>query len=338
MSILSLAAAALGLCVAFLVGRNAVRIGTALGVLDHPDGARKIHARATPLVGGFAIAAAAVPAALLTAWVTGDHRLAGLGVAVLAMFAIGAFDDRRHLAPTLRLGAALIALGVLVALEPDFAVTELRFSGVAAYWPLPGAIGVGFTLLCLVGLLNAINMADGKNGIVIGFGLVWTGVLAAYAPPVLWPVLAAAGAALAVLLAFNLRGRLFLGDGGSYALSALYGLSAIFVYNVSGSMMADNVALLFAIPVFDTVRLMAVRAAGGRSPMQGDRDHLHHHLYARIGWPMGLVVYLALVAVPNFAASALPGTGVLWLVVSLLGYALVMAMTRYAPDEGRPAE
>lgn len=338
MSILSLAMAALGVCVAFIVGRNAVRIGTALGVLDHPDGDRKIHARATPLVGGVAIAIAAVTAALLTTLITGDQRLAGLGAAVFAMFAIGALDDRSHLAPTLRLGAALVALGVLVAVVPDFAVNELRFSGIASFWILPGVAGIGFTLLCLVGLLNAINMADGKNGIVIGFGLVWTVVLAAYAPPLLWPVLAGAGASLAVLLAFNMRGKLFLGDGGSYALSALYGLSAIFVYNAGGRMMADNVALLFAIPVFDTVRLMVVRAAGGRSPMQGDRDHLHHHLYARIGWPMGLLVYLALVAVPNFAALALPETGVLWLVVSLLGYALVMGMTRYAPDAGRPAE
>ena len=319
MFILSLLTAAIGVMIAFSVGFNASKIGAGLGLLDHPDGARKIHARVTPLVGGFAVAGAAVLAAILVAVLTGDVRLIGLGIAVAMMFVIGAMDDRKHLPPVLRLGAAMAVLAVLLVLIPVFAITELRFDGVPTIWVLPGFAGLAFTLLCLVGLLNAINMADGKNGIVIGFGLVWTVVLAFHAPPLLLPVLAGAGGALAVTWWFNLRSKLFLGDGGSYSLSALYGLAAIFVYNAPGATMhASDAAVLFAIPVFDTVRLMAVRAMNGRSPLEGDRDHLHHHLYARIGWPLGLWVYLAMIAVPNFGALIFPGTGLAWLGVSLV--------------------
>jgi UDP-GlcNAc:undecaprenyl-phosphate GlcNAc-1-phosphate transferase len=339
MFILSLLTAALGVLFAFLVGRNAMKIGVTLGLLDHPDGARKIHARATPLVGGFAVAGAAVVAAGLVALLTGDMRLIGLGVAVAMMFLIGAIDDRKHQPPLLRLGAAIAVLLLLLVFAPVFSVGELRFGGISTVWVLPVAAGIAFTLLCLVGLLNAINMADGKNGIVIGFGLIWTVVLAFHAPPLLWPVLAGTGGALVVTLVYNLRGKLFLGDGGSYALSALYGLAAIFAYNAPGAtMMAADTAVLFAIPVFDTVRLMVVRASGGRSPLEGDRDHLHHHLYARIGWPRGLLVYMAMIAVPNFGALVWRETGLFWLVVSLVIYILVMGATRFAPASGRPAE
>ncbi len=339
MFILSLLTAALGVLIAFFVGHNAARIGAALGLLDHPDGGRKIHACVTPLVGGFAVTGAALAATVLVAFLTHDARFVGLGIGVAMMFLIGAIDDRKHQPPLLRLGAAMAVLILLIALVPDFSVGELRFGRASTIWMLPGLAGIGFTLVCLVGLLNAINMADGKNGIVIGFGLIWTVIMAFHAPAMLWPVMAGAGGALAVTLAFNLRGKLFLGDGGSYALSALYGLVAIFAYNApQTSLNADDAAVLFAIPVFDTVRLMIVRAIGGRSPLEGDRDHLHHHLYARIGWPLGLWVYLSMVAVPNLGALIWPGTGAVWLVVSLMLYIVVIAATRFVAVSGRPAE
>ena len=335
---LSIAAAVFGLLIAGVVGMNAMAVGKALGLLDHPDGGRKLHARPTPLVGGIAVAGAAVAGSLLAFSQFADPHLVWLALAVTAMFIIGVIDDRRHLAPLLRLGVALLVLGIGVAAAPDFQLGVLRFSGISEPLLLGSYFGLAFTLLCLVGLLNAVNMADGKNGIVTGLGIVWTIVLAAHAAPPLWPLLAAVFTALLVIWGFNMRSKLFLGDGGSYALSALFGLLAILVYNGAGSnMFADDVALLFAIPVFDTIRLMVARVAGGRSPFHADRDHLHHHLFARIGWPRGLWVYMAIAALPNCAALVWPGTGFGWLAISFIAYAVVMAMTRFSA-EGRPAE
>ncbi|OYU14447.1 MAG: hypothetical protein CFE37_10650 [Alphaproteobacteria bacterium PA4] len=333
----------LALGMALLVGRFARRIGTMFDLLDHPDGAggRKQHRRVTPLVGGIAVAGAALVAMLMVRGTTADAMVAldmgWLALAVGVMFLIGAVDDRRDLNPYLRLGAAVAILSLVVISAPHFSLDSLLFSGDV------DAIGMGdfgplFTLVCLVGLLNAVNMADGKNGVVIGMGLIWTVILALHAPVALLPVLAATGVALAVMLAFNMANRLFLGDGGSYAVSTLFGLLAIAIYNADPDRLrADEVALLFAVPVFDTIRLMATRIMQGRSPMEGDRDHLHHHLHARIGWPRGLLVYLMLVAAPNLAALIWPGSGLFWLAVTVLGYLGVLLATRYAAA-GRPAE
>jgi UDP-GlcNAc:undecaprenyl-phosphate GlcNAc-1-phosphate transferase len=334
-----LMAALVGLCVALLVGGNAMRIGVALKLLDLPDGDRKRHARATPLVGGIAVAVAAIFGALLSFWLSGDWHYLGLVVAVAVMFTIGMVDDRQHLKPVTRLIAAVSLLFIVTAAAPDFRVVALRFAGIDAPIVLGIAGGLVFTLLSLVGLLNAVNMADGKNGIVIGMALVWTLVLVAHAPAALLPVLVGTGAALLVIGGFNMAGKLFLGDGGSYAVSALFGLLAIYVYNAPGHVMtADEVALLFAIPVFDTVRLMAARTASGRSPFTAGRDHLHHYIYARLGWPQGLPVYLGLVAFPSLGALIWPGSGLLWLLVSLVGYVAVLLLMRTAATEGAPAE
>lgn len=343
---LALSALTMGvaLLLALLVGRNARAIGDRLMLLDFPDvdGGRKRHDRVTPLVGGLAVAGAAVASAMLTAMMVGAPapalHLQWLAAAVATMFFIGACDDRFHLSPILRLGSALTVLVLVVSYAPDFSLAFLRFSGMERV-VLLGGFGDGFALLCLVGLLNAVNMADGKNGIVIGMGLIWTFVLGFHAPAAMAPVLAAVGTALAVMGVYNLKGRLFLGDGGSYAISALFGLLAIYAYNHDFEVMrADDVAVMFAIPVFDTVRLMAVRIMQRRSPFEGDRDHLHHHLHARIGWPHGLWVYLAMVGLPNAAALAWPDTGLLWLAVSLALYIGVMVATRFRTAKIHPAE
>ena len=334
-----LVAALFGFCVAVLVGSNAMRIGRGLNLLDTPDGDRKLHARVTPLVGGIAVGAASVAGTLLSLWQGADAYLVWLVVAVTVMFGIGMVDDRRHLPPVTRLIAAVSLLLIVIAMVPEFRVTDLRFSSMPQPLPLGLAGGLVFTLLSLVGLLNAVNMADGKNGIVAGMALVWTFVLAAHAPLILLPLLVATGVALAVIGAYNMAGKLFLGDGGSYAVSALFGLLAIVIYNQPGSgMAADDVALLFAIPVLDTIRLMAARMARGQSPFMGGRDHLHHIMYARIGWPMGLVVYLALVALPNAGALLWPGSAFGWLAVSMVAYGAIILAMRGTAVTGAPAE
>ncbi len=311
-------------------------LGRAFGLLDFPDtdGGRKRHAEITPLVGGIALAVSALLACVLTVrllpsgpWVV--QHLVWLGSVTAAMYVVGFFDDRFHLSPLLRLALAMLALFLTLMSAPDFSLGMLRFAG-QDHVLLLGGWGDWFALLCLVGLLNAVNMADGKNGIILCLGLVWTAVLACHLGDAFAPVLSGVGVALAVLLVFNLRGRLFMGDGGSYALSALFGLLAIYAYNNDfAAMRADDVAVMFAVPVFDTVRLMTVRLVAGRSPFLGDRDHLHHHLHQRFGWPLGLWVYVALVALPNAAALVWPGTGLLWLVVTLLLYTAALWATRW---------
>ena len=321
--------------IAALIGYVADPLGRRLGLLDYPDltGGRKRHARVTPLIGGIGLVPAVVGSTLLTARVLAigpyaQAQFIWMAACVAAMFLIGLADDRFALGATIRLVLAVAALTLGILHAPDCAIGFVRFAGQSSTILAPGW-GDAFTLLCLVGLLNAVNMADGKNGIVIGLGLIWSVVLWFRLPPAALPIAASAFAALAVLLWFNLRGRLFLGDGGSYAISALFGLLAIYAYNHDfAQLRADDIAVMFAVPVFDTIRLMVVRLRAGRSPFEGDRNHLHHHLHRHLGWPRGLVLYLALVAGPNLGAVLLPGTGAAWLGITLLAYTLVFQQTR----------
>ncbi|WP_328799446.1 glycosyltransferase family 4 protein [Sandaracinobacteroides hominis] len=329
--------------IGWAVGHFAMPLGQRFGLMDYPDpdGGRKLHAQATPLVGGLALVAATSVAIAAMLWLGSEavnsSVLVWFQMTVAGLFLVGALDDRIGLTAPTRLAAASAFLLAAIAQVPDFSVNFLLFSGQSNLLLMQGLFGVAFTLLCFVGLLNAVNMADGKNGLVIGQAIVWAAVLMVRLPPSMLPLMAAIMGALMVLFFYNMQGKLFLGDGGSYGLSAMFGLLGIYAWNHGfADMYADDVALIFAVPVFDTLRLIVHRLAKGKSPFTPGRDHLHHYLYARWGWPRPLPWVLMLVAVPNLLAILLPGTGIIWLGVTLIGY-LGLLWAANAQPRARPA-
>ncbi len=340
--LLALVTGLIGALIALGVGLKADAIGARLRLLDFPDpaGGRKLHGKVTPLVGGVGVVLAALVSGLvLLPGLEGGSRsmLLWFLVTVCGLFLVGAMDDRFGLSARTRLAVASAFLLAAIAQVPDFSVAFLLFSGQQDLLLMPPLVGIGFTLLCFVGLLNAVNMADGKNGIVIGQALIWSVILMLRLPPAILPLVTGIAGALAVLFVFNMKGRLFLGDSGSYGLSAMFGLLGIYAWNHGFSdMRADDVALLFAIPVFDTLRLIVWRLSQGKSPFTPGRDHLHHYLYARWGWPRPLPFVLALVAIPNLMAVAVPGTAVAWLGFTLVAYFALLWFATWEPRR-RPA-
>lgn len=294
-------------CVAYLLCRFAMPIAEQFNLLDVP-GDRKKHKHVTPLMGGVVILGAVVPAMITLIVFTSSpnhvFRLSIWTIVAVGMTIIGILDDRHSLSPKLRLIASFGLFGIAAYVEPIFNVRVLDFEYPSFTLGLgTRGIAIAFTILCCVGLVNAINMADGKNGLVIGLCICWLVMLAIRAPNFFFVFISLLILVLLVLLLFNLRGQLFLGDGGAYGLASIIGVLTIAVYNSPGdhatrAMAAEEVALLFAVPVLDSFRLTFKRMKNGQSPMAADRDHLHHHLQERFGWPNGLYAYWLMSASP----------------------------------------
>lgn len=291
-----------GALAAVLLCLNAESICTSLRLMDIPVG-RKKHNAPTPLMGGITLLGAFVPVALAFIFMSASERWFGSLLiwvgCVSAMALVGLGDDRHSLSPRLRLIISFLVFSTAAAVDPTFNIRVLDFNlppltlGLGTWW-----LAIIFTVICCVGLLNAVNMADGKNGLVLGLSLGWLGILSLRATEPLLPLIGLFAAVLTILFIFNMRGRLFLGDGGAYAIATAIGLLAIMIYNTPGTetlraVSADELVLLFVVPVGDSFRLSYKRLRQGRSPMSADRDHLHHYLQDRFGWPRGLIVYWA---------------------------------------------
>lgn len=316
---------------AFFIGHHAFKFASALKVVDYPDvaGGRKRHNVPTPLVGGIAVLVGTALTAPLYIYAMDLSVLQSRQVSVLAfvtaVFALlGFIDDRHALSPKIRLLVLVLVCAAVLTNEPALTISFLHFDFLPKAFIL-GDWGIIFTMLSIVGLANAVNMADGKDGLVIGLSVIWAGTLLAIGAPVLGPILLGLLSALLVTFYFNMRGRLFLGDAGSFGLASFLGLATIYSYTQNFvTLPADVVVLMFLVPVLDCLRLMATRILNGKSPFSAGRDHLHHYIAMRAGWPLGLMVYLGLVALPLFAALFVPASSAIALGAQFIGYCAVL--------------
>ncbi len=255
-----------------------------IGLIDVPKG-RKLHDGAVPLTGGIAMFAAFLVPAVNLQFALGIHWQLLVGLSLLV--GLGVLDDIFNVNPWLKLSGQTAAALVMVLPEATF-IGPAQLIGITH--PEPTLIALPFTVFFVVGIINAYNMIDGLDGLAGGAAataLVWmivAGWLAGPAASVVEPLLVL----FAVLgfLIFNLRHRwrpraaVFMGDAGSMMLG---GAIAFFTVNLAANGTGDApppAALLwfFALPAFDTLLLIGRRIADGRSPLVGDRRHLHHLL------------------------------------------------------------
>lgn len=314
--------------------------GRQFGLLDIPDH-RKRHGRVTPLMGGLAILVAILPVSLWAMFVqpngAWNYTFFLYVGGTFVMTLVGLADDRRTLSASYRVVIGLATFAGLAYVEPSFAIRSLAFTEPRHVMAINHLyISAIFTTICCVGLVNAVNMADGKNGLVIGLLLGWLAFICLRAPPPLAALCLILMAALIVLLFFNLQGILFLGDGGTYGFTAAMALVTIATYNSPGpylghAIAAEQIVCLFAIPVLDSFRLTYTRLRAGRSPMSPDRDHLHHHLQDSLGWPRGLFAYWGLGLGPAVIGSTLGISALIVFGLAILAYGIVLAA--YRPPE-----
>jgi UDP-GlcNAc:undecaprenyl-phosphate GlcNAc-1-phosphate transferase len=288
---------------ALAVIRYAMPIGQRLGVLDVPYAQpHKAHAEPTPLVGGIAC----IPPVIVTLLLVSSlgegrtHEMApawAMAGAVFVTFLIGYCDDRRHIHAWMGLLLCGLVFAVALYFAPAFMVPALNFQTLGVKVDL-GLLAAPFTILCLLALQNAVNMADGRNGLVTGVTVIWVAALLSYSNHFAMIYLTPFLAALALVLAANLRGRLFLGDAGTYAIGAFMGLMIIWLHHANVGLYTMEVVTIVLVPVIDMIRLFVTRLARGRHPFEAGHDHLHHILCDSLGWQRGRLVYWAIVAIP----------------------------------------
>ncbi len=315
--------------ISLIVGLNARAIGMRLGVIDYPFRGHKTHKEPTPLVGGIAVALPLLTYCALFWWrhpESSGHAV--LGFAVGGSFLLGFFDDRISLPSLLRLFLTVVLALVVIVTIPDFIVEYFDFTFLTQPIVLT-PFSIAFSLLVIVGMVNATNMTDGMNGLACGLCLIWSLFLLFYAPSEFLGIIVLLALCLFVTLPFNWRGKLFLGDSGSYTAGLAISLLTIYTYNASGGALhADAVVAWFIVPVLDCLRLMAVRASKRRSPMSPDQDHLHHRLQRLMPASGALISYWMLVAVPGSVAIAVPAmTLPAVLAVAMIYLGLVMVTT-----------
>jgi UDP-GlcNAc:undecaprenyl-phosphate GlcNAc-1-phosphate transferase len=248
-------------------------------IIDHP-GARKMHSAPIPRIGGVAMAIGVLAAAWIVVPLEAADRYFLIGAGVIALF--GALDDRFDLNYRIKLIGQLLAAAIVV-LGGDIQIHALTLDDRVL---LPEWMSIPLTLFFLVGITNAINLADGLDGLAGGttfLSLCALAMLAFSSGQVSSAALALtfAGAVLGFLRFNTFPASVFMGDAGSQLLGFAVGvLSLRATQSGTGVLSAATPILLLALPILDTLSVMVQRISEGRSPFSADKNHIHHKLLA----------------------------------------------------------
>ena len=305
----------------------------ALNVLDVPGG-RKAHERIVPRVGGIAMAGGAAVALLI--WLPPDRGLVAVLLACAILLAFGVWDDRADLKPGIKFFGQLLAVAIVVFFA-DVLIHSITFAGRIE---LPGWLAYPLTFLVLLGVTNAINLADGLDGLAGGTTFLCCAALAVLSfGSELGFVTLSAFALMGALLGFlrynSYPARIFMGDGGSQLLG--FGVGILAIYLTQSEALPYSAALpvlLLGLPILDMITVIAIRLREGRSPFSADRNHLHHRLLV-LGfehWESVVVIYL-LQAILFFAAWLLRYQSDL-LILAVFGMFAAVLLTSLFGAEG----
>lgn len=291
----ALASAALG----WLGGWGIRALAPRLGLVDRPDGDRRLHQAPMPLAGGVAAWGAMTVMAAVMHWAFpallapfSSLEWLSLLLSPLPLLCVGLLDDRYRLSPGWLLAGALCSISIALLLGIRIDEVTNPGGGVRMFGPIASIFITGGWLLACIG---STKFADGVDGLVagqtgIGAFLISALCLApAYFQPHVGLVSALFGGAFIGVLAHNWpKARLFLGEFGS----TFAGLGLGILASISGAKVA---IALMAMGFFgaDMVWVMTRRLWRGRSPLQGDRTHLHFLLVAAgvPVWGVAMIVW-----------------------------------------------
>ncbi len=343
----------------WLLGFGTQFLAKKTGAIDQPSGGRKIHERATPLLGGVGIVLALM-GALIVAYQQGwlidkgiqPVQLVGFMGALALLLVVGCLDDYFDLPSWVRLSSYTFA-ALIIIFTGTTIVQVTRWVGLGGFslawhtWDLPAwsiyksSLIFPADLLTLVWLLAvtfATKFLDGLDGLVTGQTVIAASLIAglafthAYFQPAMALFALILVAAYLGFLPHNIHpAKQFLGESGSVVAGFALGFLAI----VSGAKTATALMAL-GLPLADATFVILGRLARGASPFRGDDTHLHFKLL-KAGMSQRFVV-LSLWSIAllfGLAAFGVQTRGKVLLLIGLVGLTILLSIFAGAMKRSR---
>lgn len=297
-----------------------------------------IHKTPVPKGGGIPIFLAVTVSVMVL--LKPDNHLLAIGVAGLITVIVGLVDDIKSSSPYIRLGMNLLVTLIIVGSGIGIAYISNPLGGVIDLsWPRLGFDFFGghheiwlladlFALLWIPSLMNAINWSSGVDGQISGVITIAAVVLGLIslnfsADITQWPVatlaFATAGAFAGLTIYHFYPQKIMPG----YSATSLAGL-LLGVISILATAKVGALIIVLGIPLIDFLYILIKRIVSGKSPVWGDKNHLHHKLLA-MGWGKRRVALFYWMAAVILGVAALSFEARTKLII-MIGLVLLMSV------------
>ena len=247
------------------------------GIYDKTN-ARKVHTGNVPRLGAVGFVSGYAVGMILFLILNFNTiqwtRFLPLFISGLIIFIFGILDDFVELPAKTKLFVQCISAGILVG----FGFRFKNILGIDIGW-----FSYILTFVWIIGVINAFNLIDGVDALCGGlsfFIILTIGLMNLKTGSHVSAICFILIAAIAGFLIYNKpKAKIFMGDGGSQFLG--FTIAVLPLYNqveCDNPVQLFNIALLCAIPIFDTFAAMWRRKREHRSFFDADKSHLHHKL------------------------------------------------------------
>jgi len=277
---------------------------------------RDVHTTPTPRLGGagmflgllVALLAASKLPMMQIRFFQGAQTVPALLIGSSILIVIGIVDDRWGVDALIKLAGQTLAASIMVLMGVQLTWISIPGMGIVSLEP---NLAVTFSVLLIVGMINAVNFVDGLDGLAAGMVAIAASCFFVYAYRLqhgydistIVPAATVSVILIGMCLGFLCHNwspaRIFMGDSGSMVLGMLLAVITILEFGqidpdqlrlVAGSQSTATYKAIpaflplvlpfcaVALPVADTIMAVVRRTRAGRSPFSADAEHMHHRL------------------------------------------------------------
>lgn len=315
-------------------------VGMKFGVYAKENN-RTIHHGKIVRIGGVAIYLAFAICYFL--FIRNTKTFHGVFIGATIIFIEGLIDDIFEIKPIFKI------IGQFLAASAAIFIGNIAISNVHLFFGIDiqiKTIGYFITYCWMIGIMNAINLIDGLDGLAAGFCMIVLLTIAIlcnitsafYVIPI---CLVLAGACLGFLFYNFNPASIFMGDCGSQLLGYLISaISLVGFRRVTFITLGIPVILLF-IPVSDVFLAIIRRKLKGQSITAPDKGHLHHVLMEHLklgqrGAVITIYIVTALFGVTSYFCMMKPLSGLLMLILLVFLFDLFIEYTGMISPKYRP--
>ena len=152
-----------------LIIKYVIILSEKLKIIDYPTEKRKIHKKATPLVGFFYFLFSFF-IFLIFNFIGEDFStklILSLGFGLFLNGLIGLIDDKSSISANSRLLSIIFIFLISISLSEKFIINDVQSIFLQNTIILNSPFNIIFTTLCYLLLINSLNLSDGINGLCI---------------------------------------------------------------------------------------------------------------------------------------------------------------------------
>ena len=253
--------------------------------LDDLTGVQKFHHQPTPRIAGIPV----FMSFFIGLWYIDlqEVNYAFLLLASLPVFVSGVIEDIIvRVSPLKRMISTLVSI-VMVFILLNVGIASLGFTPID-YLLSNSIVSLLFTLLVVGGVVNAINIIDGYNGLMTGYS-IFVLIAIAYVANILGDGLIVQLsliliASLSGVFIFNFPfGKIFMGDGGAYFIGFMMATIGLMLGIRNDEVSHWFILLLFIYPLYETTfSIYRRKIIHDTDATQPDANHLHSLVYRKL--------------------------------------------------------